>query len=106
MSKLIKDAAQAGLRLHLSKCHIAGNHMSRLNYHLQEESPKKRKMMPVKAEVEEDETEEDFDSDTEVQVPIYMPSVPSIFFTFRPECFYQLIYGIFFSDLGSGRRKK
>ena len=24
--------AQAGLRLHLSKCHIVGNHMSRLSY--------------------------------------------------------------------------
>ena len=27
-----KEAAQARLSLHLSKCHIVGNHMSRLNY--------------------------------------------------------------------------
>ena len=27
---LHKGAAQAGLSLHLSKCHIVGNHMSRL----------------------------------------------------------------------------
>ena len=53
--------------------------MLRLNYHLQEESPKKRKMMPVKTEVEEDETKEDFDSDTEVQVPTNTPSNPLIF---------------------------
>ena len=26
----LKGAAQAGLRLHLSKCHIGGNHVSRL----------------------------------------------------------------------------
>ena len=26
------EAAQAGLRLHLSKCHIGGNHVSRLKY--------------------------------------------------------------------------
>ena len=28
----LKKAAQACLSLHLSKCHIIGNHMSRLNY--------------------------------------------------------------------------
>ena len=28
------EAAQARLSLHLSKCHIVGNHMSRLNFHL------------------------------------------------------------------------
>ena len=28
----LKEAAQAHLSLHLSKCHIVGNHMSRLNY--------------------------------------------------------------------------
>ena len=28
----IKGAAQAHLILHLSKCHIVGNHMPRLNY--------------------------------------------------------------------------
>ena len=29
------EAAQARLSLHLSKCHIVGNHMSRLNYIMQ-----------------------------------------------------------------------
>ena len=28
----LKEAAQAHLSLHLSKCHIVGNHMSRPNY--------------------------------------------------------------------------
>ena len=28
----LKEAAQARLSLHLSKCHIVGNHMSWLNY--------------------------------------------------------------------------
>ena len=28
----LKETAQARLSLHLSKCHIVGNHMSRLNY--------------------------------------------------------------------------
>ena len=28
----LKEAPQAGLSLHLSKYHIVGNHMSRLNY--------------------------------------------------------------------------
>ena len=28
----LTEAAQAHLSLHLSKCHIVGNHMSRLNY--------------------------------------------------------------------------
>ena len=28
------EAAQARLNLHLLKCHIVGNHMSRLNYNL------------------------------------------------------------------------
>ena len=28
----LKGAAQARLKLRLSKCHIVGNHMSRLNY--------------------------------------------------------------------------
>ena len=28
----LKEATQAHLRLHMSKCHIVGNHMSRLNY--------------------------------------------------------------------------
>ena len=32
VKKTKKEAAQAHLSLHLSKCHIAGNHMSRLNY--------------------------------------------------------------------------
>ena len=27
-----KDSAQAGLSLHLLRCHIVGNHMSRLKY--------------------------------------------------------------------------
>ena len=30
--KTLKEAAQARLSLHLSKCHIFGNHMSRLIY--------------------------------------------------------------------------
>ena len=30
----LKGAAQACLSLHLSNCHIVGNHMSRLNYEL------------------------------------------------------------------------
>ena len=30
--KLKKEAAQARLNLHFSKCHIVGNHMSELNY--------------------------------------------------------------------------
>ena len=30
----LKETAQARLSLHLSKCHIVGNHMSRLNYSL------------------------------------------------------------------------
>ena len=28
----LKEDAQARLSLHMSKCHIVGNHMSRLNY--------------------------------------------------------------------------
>ena len=28
----LKEAGQARLSLHISKCHIVGNHMSRLNY--------------------------------------------------------------------------
>ena len=32
MSKLKKEAAQARLSLHLTKCHIVGNLMSWLNY--------------------------------------------------------------------------
>ena len=28
----LKEAAQARLSLHMPKCHIVGNHMSRLNY--------------------------------------------------------------------------
>ena len=28
----LKEAAQAHLSLHITKCHIVGNHMSRLNY--------------------------------------------------------------------------
>ena len=35
-TKLKKEAAQAHLSLHLSKYHIVGNHMSRLNYTFQE----------------------------------------------------------------------
>ena len=31
----LKVAAQARLSLHLSKCHIAGNHMLWLNYYIQ-----------------------------------------------------------------------
>ena len=34
----LKEAAQAGLSLHLSKCHIVGNHMSRLIYRGVEET--------------------------------------------------------------------
>ena len=30
----LKEAARAPLSLHLSKCHIVGNHMPRLNFHL------------------------------------------------------------------------
>ena len=30
----LKKAAQARLSLHLSKCHIVGNHMSQLNYYI------------------------------------------------------------------------
>ena len=30
----LKGATQAGLSLHMSKCHIVGNLMSRLTYHL------------------------------------------------------------------------
>ena len=30
--ELVREAAQAPLSLHLSKCHIVGNHMPRLNY--------------------------------------------------------------------------
>ena len=30
----LKEAVQARLSLHLSKCHIVGNHMSRLKYEL------------------------------------------------------------------------
>ena len=30
VSKLKKDAAQARLSLHMSKCHIVGNHISQL----------------------------------------------------------------------------
>ena len=32
LSLTVAQAAQAGLSLHLSKCHIVGNHMSRLIY--------------------------------------------------------------------------
>ena len=40
---MVKEAAQARLSLHLSKCHIIGNHMSRLkccqtlNHHMRQE---------------------------------------------------------------------
>ena len=30
----IKEDIEARLSLHLSKCHIVGNHMSRLNYNV------------------------------------------------------------------------
>ena len=32
----LKEAAQARLSQHLSKCHIVGNHMSRLKCHLKQ----------------------------------------------------------------------
>ena len=35
----LKEATQARLSLHLSKCHIVGNHMSRLNYSTYNEEP-------------------------------------------------------------------
>ena len=35
---LLQDAAQARLSLHLSECHNVGNHMSRLNYYLRDQT--------------------------------------------------------------------
>ena len=35
LKEALKDAAEARLSLHLTKCHIVGNHMSRLKYHVQ-----------------------------------------------------------------------